>query len=67
MQLHQPHGHVRQVGHHVVVLEEAPHGAQHLGDIGIAPEHDLVEGLLRGIIPVPRILEGFDLRLARVP
>ena len=61
MQLDQARGHHRQIGHHVGVAEESAEGAHGVGDAPAAL-HDL---FIRGLgveVPLPRVLEGHDLR-----
>ena len=63
VQFEEAHGHHGEVGHHVVFAQETPHGAQHVGGVGIATRHHPVEGAFGDIVPVPGVLEGLDLGL----
>lgn len=67
VELDQADGHHGEIGHHVVLAEEAAHGPEQLGRAGPAGAHHLVEGVLRLVVPVPRILERLDLRVGAVP
>ncbi len=67
VQLQKPHGHHREICHHVVFLQKRPHRPQHFRRVGIARLHHLVKSLLGRLVSVPAIAKGFDLRLALVP
>ena len=63
VQFDQADRHHRQIGHHVVVAQEAAHGVQQVERLGMAAARDPVEGVLRAVVPVPAILERGDLRI----
>ncbi len=53
--------HHDEVGQHVVLAEEGPHGPDHLRGVGVAAGQDLVECLLGVGVPMPSVLESLDL------
>ena len=66
MHFQQAIGHHREIRHHVVLAEEGAQRFHHLRDFGVVAFHQLAEFILRLPAPVPRILEGGDLRVGFV-
>ena len=46
MKLQDAHGHHGQVGHHVVLFQERPHGSEHFRCIAIGAVHHPIKGKL---------------------
>ena len=44
-------------------FQKRAEGAEHFGNVTIAAFHNFIKGLLRVVVPMPRILKRFDLRL----
>lgn len=66
VELEQAVGHHGEVGHHVVLAQEGAQSLHHLGHVGVGLVEELVKFALGLRVPVPRVLEGFNLRLARL-
>jgi hypothetical protein len=66
MQLDEADRHRCEVCHHVVFAEERAHSAQQFRSIGVPASDHLVKGVLGMIIPMPSVLECFDLCLRAV-
>ncbi len=64
VQLDQTHRHHGEIRHHVVGAQEGAHRPQQFEGIRIAAAHHLVECAFGPVVPVPRILERLDLRVA---
>jgi len=60
VQLNQPNGHHRQVGHHIVAAQELTESIKQSAYLSAA-RHHLPEGSLRGHIPVPGIIKDGNL------
>ncbi|PAV92482.1 hypothetical protein WR25_00704 [Diploscapter pachys] len=61
MQFDQADRHHGEIGHHVVFAEERAHRPQQFERARVAALADLVEGILRRVVPVPRVFERLDL------
>ncbi len=64
VQFQHPHGHHRQIGHHVVLAQKRPHRLQHGQGGDVAGAADVLKGLLGTLVPRPCVVERFDLREA---
>ena len=61
MQFDQARGHHREIGHHVAVAKEGAESAHGFRDTSTALD-DFLVGALGVHVPLPRVLEGHDLR-----
>ena len=66
MQLEQTVGHHREIGHHVVLAQKAAQGFHHFRHVGVRLMEEFVKFTLGLLVPMPGVLEGFNLRLAVV-
>ena len=64
MQFEQAISHHREIGHHVVLAQKATQGLHHLRHVGVRLVQEFVKFALGLLVPMPGVLEGFNLRLA---
>lgn len=63
VQLHQPRRHHHQVRHHLVRADHPAQRPDHRADVTVDVGDQLRVELLGGLVPVPSVVEGGDLRL----
>ena len=66
MELKQTVRHHREIGHHVVLAQKAAQGLHHFRHVGVRLVQEFVKFALGLLVPMPGVLEGFNLRLADV-